>query len=82
MTTTTTHAPYVSDIVPETHGHTVRDAAALRSHGVDPSTTQPREHPVLCPVHDVRHPVPTFNLAGRCDHPGHYRRPARCEVTR
>lgn len=53
-------------------GHTRPDAIALRNAGISPDQTAPREQPVRCPMHDQRHPVTTFNLAGRCDDPAHY----------
>lgn len=31
-----------------THGHTDRDYNALVAAGIDPATTQPREHNTLC----------------------------------
>ena len=35
---------------------------------------QPREREISCPMHDARHPVTTWNLAGYCDE--HYFPPA------
>lgn len=50
-------------------GHTERDFVELAAAGVDPESTQPREHPVGCFVCQR----PTWHQAGRCD--DHYVRP-------
>lgn len=53
------------------HGHTERDHAALIAAGVDPASTQPREHPVNCTwCHQ-----PTMNQSGNCDRDAHYTAP-------
>jgi hypothetical protein len=46
-----------------THGHTQRDYDELIAAGVDPSTTQPREHPIPCAICTMA----TMHQAGRCD---------------
>ena len=52
--------------------HTTRDAVNLRTVGITPDRTQPREHPVPC----LRCQVKTWNLAGFCD--AHYQLPGQC----
>ena len=61
---------------PDTHGHTLTDHDALTAAGVDPSTTQPREHAVRCHSCNAR----TFNQAGGCE--AHYTQPAAIARTR
>lgn len=56
--------------------HTVLDLHALRQAGVDPDSTQPREHAVRC----TRCTSETWNQAGRCD--AHYVAPAAARLTR
>lgn len=53
------------------HGHTEKDFAALVAAGVDPASTQPREHSVRC-TWCLR---PTMNQSGNCDRDEHYTAP-------
>lgn len=55
------------------HGHTDADHEALTRAGVDPATTQPREHSVPCQTCRTA----TFNKAAHCD--VHYVAPAAAE---
>lgn len=57
----------------DTAGHTERDYRELVAAGVDPYSTQPREHAIACIV--CRRP--TFHQSGRCD--SDYVRPAACD---
>ena len=52
-----------------TGGHTPLDLAALTAAGIDPASTQPREHEVRCTFCPAR----TLNQMGGCDQ--HYRPP-------
>ena len=54
------------------HGHTEADYGCLIGAGVDPSTTQPREHAVGCTGCGRK----TWNQMGRCDRIDCYRPPS------
>lgn len=53
--------------------HTPADTAALTAAGIDPESTQPREHAVPC-----RCGRRTLNLSGGCDR--HYEVPVRAKA--
>lgn len=48
--------------VADRHGHTERDFAELTAAGIDPATTQPRDHAVRCLCGQA-----TFNQQAGCD---------------
>lgn len=66
--------PFTQPIDGDTGGHTALDVHSLRRAGIDPTSTQPREHSVPCTACSE----PTWNIEARCDL--HYQPPLRTSL--